>query len=85
MLIFFFYAMGSVVKDGKPLKLVKVVNRDGDHNLEVSFDPTQTRPTVLATGMGEEGEPVAVAMGGGEESNTVTVATGGQEERQPPA
>uniref|UniRef100_A0A0E0AIV2 Uncharacterized protein n=1 Tax=Oryza glumipatula TaxID=40148 RepID=A0A0E0AIV2_9ORYZ len=63
--------MGSVVKDGKPLKLVKVVNRDGDHNLEVSFDPTQTRPTVLATGMGEEGEPVAVAMGGGEESDTV--------------
>uniref|UniRef100_A0A0E0A8Y2 Uncharacterized protein n=1 Tax=Oryza glumipatula TaxID=40148 RepID=A0A0E0A8Y2_9ORYZ len=32
--------------------------RDGDLNLEVSFDPTQTQSTVTATGGGEEGEPV---------------------------
>ncbi len=54
--------------------------------MEVSFDPTQTQPSVPATGGVEEGEPVAAAMGGGGggESEVATVATGGQEERQPP-
>uniref|UniRef100_A0A0E0MKH3 Uncharacterized protein n=1 Tax=Oryza punctata TaxID=4537 RepID=A0A0E0MKH3_ORYPU len=77
--------VGSVVKDGKPLKVAKVVYRDGDHNLEVSFDPTQTQPTVSATVGGEEGEPVAAVTGGGQESEAATVATRGQEENQPPA
>uniref|UniRef100_A0A0E0LIX6 Ubiquitin-like protease family profile domain-containing protein n=1 Tax=Oryza punctata TaxID=4537 RepID=A0A0E0LIX6_ORYPU len=80
--------LGSVVKDGKVLKVAKVVYRDDDHNLEVSFDPTQTQPSVPATGGVEEGEPVAAAMGrgggGGGESEVATVATGGQEERRPP-
>lgn len=42
----------------KSLKVAKVVYRDGDLNLEVSFDPTQTQSTLTATGGGEEGEPV---------------------------
>uniref|UniRef100_A0A0E0JR46 Uncharacterized protein n=1 Tax=Oryza punctata TaxID=4537 RepID=A0A0E0JR46_ORYPU len=77
--------LGSVVKDGKPLKVAEVVYRDGDHNLEVSFDPTQTQPTAPATGGGEEGEPVAATMGWGEESEAAAVAMRGQEENQPPA
>lgn len=72
--------MGSIVKDGKALKVAKVVYRDGDHNLEVSFDPTQTQPSVPAMGGVEEGEPVAAAMGGGGGSVAVIMVTTGQEE-----
>ncbi|KAF0889711.1 hypothetical protein E2562_030503, partial [Oryza meyeriana var. granulata] len=67
----------SVTKDGKSLKVMKVVVKDGDKNLEISFNPTQIQPTAPATGR-QDGSlpPVSTEL--------TAPVTGGEDESLPP-